>query len=219
MWLESYWELFARHTFEADGLRLLQNPNLPILEVNAGYGVPLDLLEQHCSKLKRPCLLVSDQPTAKVLHHLKRLEWRSNASASVFIEQVPWTQASLLAQAWCEQHRARSWHDLVTLELGRVLQETPDLCAYVALDGNTPVGMALVMPNNGWWHNGTAKEWFSVQPQGASCAWWAGERQVARALFARASSDFAGLEVVLPANWGFDGTDVYISHVSDGRIA
>jgi hypothetical protein len=206
MWLELYWGLFAHKTVEAGGSRLLQNHNLPILEVNAGYGVRLDLLDQFCALNQRPCIQVSDQPLASVLHHLTRLKWLSSAVDSVYIEQVPWTQANLLAQAWCNHHCAQMWYELVTLEIVRAMQTTPSLCAYVALEGNTPVGMALVMPT-------------LAQPRVASCAWWAGERRIAQALFARACLDFSGLEVVVPADWGLGGEDIYISHVFDERNA
>jgi hypothetical protein len=220
MWFSAYWELFAHQTFEADGLVWLQNSNLPILEVNAGYGSNLSLLEQHCQTLERPCLLVSATlpSNAEVQHRLTLLEWRGTAN-NVYIEQVPWTRASLLAQAWCEQHHAQPWQALVALELARVLQKTPDLCAYLALESDKPIGMLLAMPKNGWWHDGTPPNWFSPQPQGAACGWWAGERQTAEALFARASADFGGLEVAVPAAWGLVGQDVCISHVSDVHAA
>jgi hypothetical protein len=223
MWLEAYWALFARQTLEGEGLRLLQNPNLPLLEVNAGYGTNLALLEQQCQQRHRPSLLVSalppEQPPAhwQVLHHLHLLGWRAGLDPSVYIEQVPWSRADWVAQAWCEQHDAQSWQTLVALEIGRTMQRTPELCAYVALGLDKPVGMALVMPNTGWWHDGTPSQWFSTQPQGAVCGWWAGERHVVEALLNRASADFGGLEVAVPATWGLGGFEVCISHVSDAH--
>jgi hypothetical protein len=222
MWLEPYWALFARQTFEGQDLRLLQNPNLPLLEVNAGYGTNLALLGRHIWQLKRPCLLLSQVPPEhwQVQHRLHLLEWRSELASSLYIEQVSWTRADWLAQAWCEQHQAQPWQGLVALEISRTMQQTPELCAYVALESDKPVGMALVMPKTGWWHGGTPKQWFSPRPQGAVCGWWAGERRTAEALFAQASADFAGLEVALPADWGLAGFELCISLASDeGRIS
>lgn len=220
--LEHFWALFAHQVLDAPYLRLLQNPNLPILEVNAGYGSSLALLEQHSARLERPCLLVSSQAPEgwEVLHQRMLLEWQAlGTDSAIQIEQVGWTQASLLAQVWCEQHQAQSWHALVLLELGRTMQKIPDLCAYVAYRQHQPVGMLLAMPKNGWWHNSTPKQMFASQPQGAFSGWWAGERQVAEALFARAATDFSGLEVLVPAAWGLVGEVVFICHASAARTA
>jgi hypothetical protein len=204
MWLEAYWALFAHKTFEGEGLRLLQNPNLPLLEVNAGYGTNLALLGQYSQQLERPCLLVSTLPPDawQVQHRLHLLGWYSKNASSLCIEQVPWTRADWLAQAWCEQHKAQPWQALVGLELARIIQHTPELCAYVALESDKPVGMAIAAP----------------QKTGATCGWWAGERQVAEALFARACTDFAEFEVAVPAQWGLGGLEVCISHASDAHI-
>jgi hypothetical protein len=204
MWLEAYWLLFARQTFEFEDMRLLQNPNLPLLEVNAGYGTNVALLEQNTQKIQRPCLLVSTSPPDhwQGLHRLQLLKWRVEVASSLHIEQVSWTRADWLAQAWCEQHKAKFWQALVALEIARAMQCTPTLCAYVALESEKPVGMALV----------------AAQKMAATCGWWAGERRVAEALFARADTDFAGLQVAVPAQWGLGGLDVWISHASDAHI-
>jgi hypothetical protein len=201
LWLQAYWALFASQVSQTKGLTWLQNPNLPILEVNAGYGHDWQLLKTDAKKISRPALLVSNQipEPSQVLYQGMILEWQGQSSlSSVMIEQVAWTQANTLAQVWCEQCKARSWHGLVSLEIARVMQQTPELCAYLAYDGQTPIGMLLVMPKSGWWHNGTPAQWFSSQVQGAVGAWWAGTFEIAQALFTRASTDFQGLEVSVP---------------------
>ncbi len=201
MWLKDYWALFATQVLETKDLTILQNLNLPMLEVNAGYGKDVLLLQTQAKNLKRPALLVSSRTPefGKILVQGVILEWQTQlVSSSVYIEQVPWTQANALAQSWCERHGAVAWHGLVSLEITRVMQKYPELCAYLALEHEQPIGMLLVMPKNGWWHDGTPVQWFSNQPQGAVSAWWAGRPEVLEALFDRASTDFLGLEVSLP---------------------
>jgi hypothetical protein len=208
MWLKDYWALFATQILETDKQTYLQNPNLPILEVNSGYGDNLALLQSQAKKLQRPACLVSSKPLKleQMLFQGAILDWQAQpVSSSVYIEQVPWTQASALAQIWCEMHQCLSWHGLISLEIARVMQKHPDLCAYLALESEQPTGMLLAMPRNGW-HNGTPAEWFSNQPQGAVSGWWAGRPEIAEALFDRVATDFFGLEVSVPKELSFSGT-------------
>lgn len=224
MWLKDYWALFATQIIESKNLTLLQNPNLPILEVNAGYGDDVLFLQAQAKKLQRPALLVSSQALdlvssqgLELVHTLRQgaiLEWQVKNDHSVYVEQVAWTQANALTQCWCEMHKAISWHGLVSIEIARVMQNYPEMCAYLAIEHEQPIGMLLAMPKNGWWHNGSPAEWFSNQPEGAVSAFWAASRpEIASALFERASTDFMRLEVSLPlekikTKWaGFNKTD------------
>ncbi len=202
MWLEGFWSLFATQTLEFGGLTLLQNPNLPLLEVNCAYGQLETSLKMLPDAWQPPRLWLSSETAQGLLQYKGlMLEWGTGYPANMIIEQVAWTQAPVLARVWCQQHQALEWQDSVANEIARVMQQYPELCAYLAYEADAPTGMLLAMPKTGWWHNGTPKQWFSSQLQGAVSAWWAGKNQIAKALFARAKADFGGLEVSVPTDF------------------
>ncbi len=197
-WLEDYWALFAKQKLESTDFLILQNANLPILEVNAGYLKKLeslDVLKLELERLQRPVFIVNPESLGKPEYQGLILEWNGTQNPDIYIEQVSWTQAKQLAVVWCKQHNALEWQELVTLEITKAMQAHKDLIAYVAFEQDKPISMILAMPFSGCWHQ---QQLFSSQTQGAVSGWWAGKPDIAAALFSRVATDFAGLEVSVP---------------------
>ena len=169
----------------------LENLNLPILEVNAGYpNSSLDIakLEKMFVMRGKSGILVlpNDEKLELAASNaqfqgyssLVVLEVKSEAN-DLIVEQVSWSQASTLAKVWCSQHSALGWQDLVAKEIARAMQKNPNLLAYLAFENHQPMGMMIV-----------AEPGFS--------AWLAGETEVLQALTHRLWSDFEQAAVAVP---------------------
>jgi hypothetical protein len=161
----------------------LENPNLPILEVNAGFPNSVSdiaKLEQvFLRRGKSGILILPDDPNLKLAasnaqfvpySSLVLLEVQSEMS-DLIVEQVSWTQASTLAKVWCLQHAALAWEEMVAREIVRAMQKFPILTAYLAFEDHEPTGMMLALETG-----------FS--------GWLAGEMKALQALTNRLSSDF-----------------------------
>ena len=162
---------------------MLENPNLPILEVNAGYPLTVgDVLnlEHHFSARGKPGILVlpddaklelaASNAQFQPFSSLMLLEVKSEAN-EVIVEQVSWSQASALARVWCLQHNALDWQDWVAKEIARAVQQSLSLTAYLVFENHQVAGM-MIAHETGF------------------AAWLAGETRAIEALAHRLSIDF-----------------------------
>ncbi len=159
----------------------LENPALPMFEVNAVYGD--SVLEQPIS------IRVSDLEPSQLNDRLLEghelagtliaLEFQPDeVLSSIWVEQVAWTQAPQLARVWCNFHGAGDWESFVSRELARNLERDEELLAYLAYQGDDSAGMMIASSDG-------------------ICGLWAGANDVARALFGRGAHDLAKLEVTV----------------------
>jgi hypothetical protein len=188
--LHSFWACFAQNQM-LEEVNFLENSNLPILEVNAGFpnsSLEIVKLEEHFAAHGRTGILVlpGDEnlelaaSNAQFLPYssLVLLEVKLEASDLV-VEQVSWTQATMLARVWCWQHQALDWQELVAKEIARAMQQNPILTAYLAFEDHEPTGMMI-----------------ALEP--GFTAWLAGQTKALQALTHRLSSDFEQAIVAVP---------------------
>jgi hypothetical protein len=171
--IADFWAKFATRDRLEGEIRILENQNLPMLEVNAAYTesvadfpvlISPDNLEQRGYTLEG----------ALALLEIKPLE----LSSEIWVEQVPWSRAAALSEVWCAQNNALEWQAEVSKELARILESNRDLLAYLAFGGETATGMMLVSSSG-------------------FCGLWAASDEVALALFNRGANDFGALEVTV----------------------
>ncbi len=148
----------------------LENLNLPILEVNAGFPNSVSeviKLEQEFAIRGKTGILVLPEDAnlelatsnAQFLPHssLVVLEVKPTPNDLV-VEQVSWTQASTLAKVWCLKHSALDWQELVGKEIANAMQKNPNLTAYLAFEGHEPIGMMIALePGFTGWLAGETK--------------------------------------------------------------
>ena len=173
--LADFWTKFARQERLEGNARILENKNLPMLEVNAAYtetvaDFPVLLspscLEPHGFNLEGEFVVLSVKP--------KELD------SEIWIEQVPWSRGATLAEVWCAQNDALEWRAEVSRELARSLEANPDLLSYLAFQGDNPLGMMVVSSTG-------------------LCGLWAAPNETAIALFNRGANDSGSFEVTVPA--------------------
>ncbi len=172
-------------------VKFLENSNLPILEVNAGYPSSvsdIEKLEQEFLARGKPGILVLRDNSnlelaasnAQFLPYssVVLLEPQSEIN-ELIVEQVSWTQASTLAKVWCSQHSALEWQDLIAKEIARAMQKFPKLLAYLAFENHQPMGMMIVL-------------------EPGFTGWLAGETKALQALTHRLFSDFEQAILAVP---------------------
>jgi hypothetical protein len=170
--LLEFWQRFARSERRIGNAVILENPHLPMLEVNAAHTE--EALEH--SILLSPASL---EPVGfKLEGELVVIEARSSPVNTIWVEQVPWSRANALAVVWCEQNNADDWIGEVPSELARVLQRHPDLLAFLALEANRVTGMMIVS-------------------SAGFCGLSAGTDDAMRALISRGNADFTGFRIAL----------------------
>jgi hypothetical protein len=188
--LQSFWACFARNQI-LEEVKFLENSNLPILEVNAGYPSSVSDIEklEHefltCGKSE--ILVLPDDPNLELAasnaqfqsySSLVLLEMQSEKS-DLIVEQVSWSQASTLSRVWCSQNSALAWQDFVAKEIASAMQQNPNLTAYLAFEDHEPVGMMIAL-------------------ESGFTGWVAGETKALQALTHRLSSDFEQAIVAVP---------------------
>ena len=195
---------------------MLENPSLPILEVNAGYPNSvadiLNLEQEFLARGKPGILILPDAPNLElaasnaqfqVFSSLVLLEVKPVAS-DVIVEQVSWTQALTLARVWCLQHQALDWQEFVAKEITRALQKNPNLTAYLAFENHQAIGMLIALLAHK-----TAPLDHKRAPSGmvadglfalesGFAGWIAGESRAFQALSNRLLSDFENAIISVP---------------------
>ena len=183
---------------------MLENPSLPILEVNAGYPNSvadiLNLEQEFLARGKPGILILPDAPNLElaasnaqfqVFSSLVLLEVKPVAS-DVIVEQVSWTQALTLARVWCLQHQALDWQEFVAKEITRALQKNPSLTAYLAFESHQAIGMLIALLA----HKTAPDGLFALESGFAG--WIAGESRAFQALSHRLLSDFENAIISVP---------------------
>ena len=183
---------------------MLENPSLPILEVNAGYPNSvadiLNLEQEFLARGKPGILILPDAPNLElaasnaqfqVFSSLVLLEVKPVAS-DVIVEQVSWTQALTLARVWCLQHQALDWQEFVAKEITRALQKNPSLTAYLAFENHQAIGMLIALLA----HKTAPDGLFALESGFAG--WIAGESRAFQALSNRLLSDFENAIISVP---------------------
>ena len=183
---------------------MLENPSLPILEVNAGYPNSvadiLNLEQEFLARGKPGILILPDAPNLElaasnaqfqVFSSLVLLEVKPVAS-DVIVEQVSWTQALTLARVWCLQHQALDWQEFVAKEITRALQKNPNLTAYLAFENHQAIGMLIALLA----HKTAPDGLFALESGFAG--WVAGESRAFQALSNRLLSDFENAIISVP---------------------
>ena len=183
---------------------MLENPSLPILEVNAGYPNSvadiLNLEQEFLARGKPGILILPDAPNLElaasnaqfqVFSSLVLLEVKPVAS-DVIVEQVSWTQALTLARVWCLQHQALDWQEFVAKEIARAFQKTPNLTAYLAFENHQAIGMLIALLA----HKTAPDGLFALESGFAG--WIAGESRAFQALSNRLLSDFENAIISVP---------------------
>ena len=183
---------------------MLENPSLPILEVNAGYPNSvadiLNLEQEFLARGKPGILILPDAPNLElaasnaqfqVFSSLVLLEVKPVAS-DVIVEQVSWTQALTLARVWCLQHQALDWQEFVAKEITRALQKNPNLTAYLAFENHQAIGMLIALLA----HKTAPDGLFALESGFAG--WIAGESRAFQALSHRLLSDFENAIISVP---------------------
>jgi hypothetical protein len=204
------------------GALVLENRNLPFLEVNAAYPTSshqLPALEAWFAARGRVGVLMLPENShlgiavnnAGFESHssVRVLEIVGNASfePQVWVEQVPWSLGRAVGEIIAVSRGANAWAELISTEVARVMQNGPSLepdakssdssvTAYLAYHGDQPVGAMLRI--------GGSSFLSGVTSAGSNV-------NAARALANRAALDAGGkLEVGVP-----DGD---LEHFADPRI-
>jgi hypothetical protein len=170
--LLEFWARFARFERRVGNAVILENPHLPMLEVNAAHTD---------EPLEHPILLSTDnlEPNGFTVEgELIVIEHPALPITEIWVEQVPWTRATALSIIWCEHNRALTWTGEVSNELARVMQVHPDMMAFLAFEADRATGM-MVVSSDGF------------------CGLSAGTNDAMRALISRGNADFAGFQIGL----------------------
>ncbi len=195
----------------------LENSNLPIFEVNAGFPNSVSdiaKLEQMFVMRGKPGILVlpNDEELELAASNAQFLPSSSLVllevqfeKSDVIVEQVSWSQGSILAKVWCLKNSALEWQDLVAQEIVRAMQRNPNLTAYLAFENHQPTGMMIallahkiapVLMPDVHLAGGIADGLFALEP--GFSGWLAGETKALQALTQRLFSDFGRAIVVVP---------------------
>ncbi|NJK43125.1 MAG: hypothetical protein HC933_01650 [Pleurocapsa sp. SU_196_0] len=116
--LLEFWTRFARSERRLGNAVILENPHLPMLEVNAAHTD---------EPLEHPMLLspVSLEPRGfRWERELVIVEAQSALASTVWVEQVPWSRAKALSAVWCEHNNATDWIGEISSELARYCNTT-----------------------------------------------------------------------------------------------
>jgi hypothetical protein len=171
---ERYWRAFSSDLNEVSGVSVLENRNLPILEVNAGYPTsPIQILEikQFYSARGRPACLILPEGSnleleasnAQFVPHAGFVvlacdpELEPSWNLWPTVEQVSWGAARTLAQTWCESVGDHGWEASISNEIARFIPKNPKMMAYMALEADRVIGMGLALDGAIHWLAGNSK--------------------------------------------------------------
>jgi hypothetical protein len=171
--LELYWRAFSSNHSEVAGALVLENRRLPILEVNAGYPMPGQILEIkriYAARGRPACLIMPEGSSleleasnAQFVPHtgfvVLEAETKLEPDWSILptVEQVSWGAARALAQTWCESVGARDWERSVSSELTRLMPSNPNILAYMVFEEDRVIGTGLALEGAVHWLAGDAR--------------------------------------------------------------
>jgi hypothetical protein len=156
--LTSFWSRFALEQHTVGRASVLENRNLPFLEVNAGYPT-----SSHHVLALGALFAVRGRPGVLILPEHSDLEiavnnagFESHSSVrvleivgdsslrpQVWVEQVSWSLGRAVGEVIAVSHSANAWAELISTEVARVMQANPSVTAYLAYHGDQPVGALL----------------------------------------------------------------------------
>jgi hypothetical protein len=121
---QRYWRAFSSNPIEVSGAMVLENRDLPILEVNAGYpnepGQILEMKHRYAARGRPACIIMPEGSSLEleasnaqfvphagfaVLEYEPELE--PDWTDMTIIEQVSWGAARSLAKTWCDLNAAQ----------------------------------------------------------------------------------------------------------------
>lgn len=153
-----FWSRFAHEKFEVEGATVLENRNLPFLEVNAGYPTRpehVPALDAWFASRGRPgVLIVPEGSGLKIPVSNARFEGFGSFSVleivgdasltpQVWVEQVPWSLGRAVGEIIAVSRGANVWAELISTEVARVMQVDSGVTAYLAYHADQPVGTLL----------------------------------------------------------------------------
>jgi hypothetical protein len=168
---EQYWRIFSNNRSEIHGAIVLENRNLPILEVNAGYpNAPGQILKikRHFEARGRPACLILPEASnleleannAQFVRHAgfavleAEPDLEPNTKPGPIVEQVGWGAARALAKFWCKSVGAQSWEVNISSEIARILPSNPNMLAYLAFDADLVIGLGFALKGAVHWLTG-----------------------------------------------------------------
>jgi hypothetical protein len=168
VWPERYWQAFSSDQSEVAGALLLENRQLPILEVNAGYpnasGQILEIKQKYVARGRPACLILPEASSLEL--EASNAQFVPHAGFAVLecepelepdwnllpmIEQVSWGAARSLAKTWCDSVGAKGWEAIISNEIARIMPNNPNMLAYVALENDSVIGMGLALEGSVHW--------------------------------------------------------------------
>jgi hypothetical protein len=168
MSFERYWQAFSSDYSQISGAVVLENRHLPILEVNAGYpnapGQILAIKQQYAARGRPACLILPEGSSLELeasnaqfvpLAGFAVLECEPELEPDwtkvPLVEQVSWGAARSLAKTWCDQVGARGWEFSISSEIARIMPNTPNMLAYLALEKDSLIGMGFALEGMVFW--------------------------------------------------------------------
>jgi hypothetical protein len=161
---ERFWSRFALEQHTVEGASVLENRNLPFLEVNAAYPTSshqIPALEAwFAARGRSGVLILPEESTLEFAVSNAGFESHSSVSVleivgdvrlepQVWVEQVPWSLGRAVGEIIAVAHGANAWAELISTEVARVMQGGSSLesdssvTAYLAYHGEEPVGALL----------------------------------------------------------------------------
>ncbi len=140
------------------GALVLENRNLPFLEVNAAYPTSshqIPALEAWFKARGRAGVLVLPENShLKIVVNNAGFESHSSLDVleivgdaalepQVWVEQVPWSLGRVVGEIIAVSKGANAWAELISTEVARVMQSDSSVTAYLAYHGDQPVGALL----------------------------------------------------------------------------
>jgi hypothetical protein len=182
--LERYWRAFSSDLHEVSGGLVLENRQLPILEVNAGYpnaaGQILEIKRFYRTRGRPACLILPkgsnlerEASNAQFVPHIGfavlecETELEPNWTPLPVVEQVSWGAARTMAQTWCDRVGARDWEGRVSSEIARAMPKNPNMLAYVALEADQVIGMGFALDGSIHWLAGEPHSKIAIIKRGA----------------------------------------------------
>ncbi len=137
---------------------MLENRNLPFLEVNAAYptsGDQIPALEAWFAVRGRAGVLILPEDSHLEIP-VNNAGFESHSSLDVleiigdetlepqvWVEQVPWSLGRAVGEIIAVSRGANAWAELISTEVARVMHSHSSATAYLAYHGDQPVGALL----------------------------------------------------------------------------
>ena len=166
------------------GATVLENRQLPILEVNAGYpnasGQILEIQQKYAARGRPACLILPEGSRLEL--EASNAQFVPHAGYTVLecepdlepdwknlptVEQVSWGAARSLAKTWCDSVAAKGWEVSVSSEIARIMPGNPNMLAYLALENDRVIGMGLSLEGAGHWLVGDPRSKIAIAKRAA----------------------------------------------------